>query len=80
MVMANWTKPRAGTHVYAVLRHDSYIADPVQAIVGTTGWTNLEQARDEADRMNGLNGDKKATYFVVVVRIREGPFTDPTDV
>ena len=57
--------------MFAVLRRDASVSDPVQAITGTKAYLALDEARAEADRLNALNADKGATYFVVVVRLHE---------
>jgi hypothetical protein len=71
--MANWTKPAKGVHVFVVLRHDDFIGDPVDAIMGTKGYSTLERAEAEADRLNGINTDKGCRYFVRVARFVEDP-------
>jgi hypothetical protein len=66
-----WASPARGRHVYVVLRYDSYIADPVEAIIGTKAYLALAAAQAEADRLNALNADKGARYFVRVARLRD---------
>jgi hypothetical protein len=67
--MTNWTKPQRGVHVFVVLRHDDFVADPLDAITGTKGYSTLERAEAEADRLNQVNKDKGSRYFVRVARL-----------
>ena len=70
---ADWATPSKGRHVFVVLRHDDHVSDPVQAVMGTMAFTTLDRAEAEAERLNGLNADKGARYFVVVVRLQDDP-------
>jgi hypothetical protein len=67
-----WTPPAKGTHVFVVLRHDSHVKDVSESIVGTRAFLSLKSAQEDATRLNALNADKEATYFVVVARLQIG--------
>jgi hypothetical protein len=58
-----------GRSCFVVLRLDDFIGDPLDAITGTKGYSTLERAQAEADRLNRLNEDKGARYFVRVARL-----------
>jgi hypothetical protein len=45
----------------------------LDAITGTKAYRARDTAETEAARLNGLNADKGARYFVRVVRLDVGP-------
>ncbi len=67
---SDWAKPRTGKHAFVILRRDAFVDDPVDAITGTKGYLTREAAEAEADRLNALNTDKGAHYFVRLVRLQ----------
>jgi len=69
---SNWTKPANGRHIFVVLRFDDYVQDPIQAITGTKAFESQELADAEAARLNELNADKRARYFVRLARLQAG--------
>jgi hypothetical protein len=70
--MSTWAEPSKGRHVFVVLRRDDHIDDPIESIVGTKAFGDLGQAEAEAARLNEVNGEKGARYFVVVARLQGG--------
>jgi len=70
---SDWSPPLKGQHLFVVLRHDDYVTDPVVAITGTKAYRARDTAEAEATRLNALNADKGARYFVRVVRLHVDP-------
>lgn len=68
---ADGVKPGRGRHVFVVLRRDDFIDDPVDVITGTKAFGSQEHAQAEADRLNLVNRDKGARYFVRMARLQE---------
>ena len=62
-------------HVYAVARFDTYVdplTEPHMAFTVTkVVWTE-EFADAEVRRLNALNNDKGAVYFVILTRLERG--------
>jgi hypothetical protein len=69
--MSEWRAPTTGRHVHVVLRRDIDVHDLVDAIVGTKAFVTRDEAEAEATRLNALNANKRATYFVVVARLQD---------
>jgi hypothetical protein len=68
---SDWAKPRTGEHIFVILRRDAFVDDPLDAITGTKGYHTQEAAEAEADRLNAMNTDMDARYFVRLVRLQE---------
>jgi hypothetical protein len=61
-------------HIYVVLRYDSYISNPIDAIAGIKAYVSELDAIEEANRLNNINkaDESESTYFVRLVRIQKG--------
>jgi hypothetical protein len=68
---AHWAKPGRGRHIFVLLRHDEFVDDPIESITGTKAYDSEERAQSEADRLNAINGDKRARYFVRLARLQD---------
>ena len=65
-------------HVYIVMRYDSYIGDPRQAITVLKVFPNESDAIAEVERLNLLrkkrchDSELKSEYYVTLGRIKKG--------
>lgn len=65
-----WKKNKKYDHVYVVLRYDSYISDPKQAVTVTKVFNNLEKAEAEVQRLNSLSKDSSYdNYYFQIGRM-----------
>jgi hypothetical protein len=76
--MSDWKARAKGRQVHVVLRRDHDVDDLVEAIVGTKAFVSRDEAEAEATRLNVLNEDKRATYFVVVARLQDDASSNET--
>lgn len=71
MTTDGWGQPRRGRHVYVVLRWvDHGRPTDLESLTATKAFETLDEANAEATRLNALNADKGARYFVRVARLQ----------
>jgi hypothetical protein len=64
-------------HIFAVLRHDSYVSNPIDAITVLRVFVSESEAIAESKRLNNLQQDSRigeinSCYFVRQGRISKG--------
>ena len=65
-------KPNAKyEHLYVIVRWDPNVQEPENAIAVTKAFGEERLARDEAARLNDLNGEKGCRYLVRTARFAE---------
>jgi hypothetical protein len=71
--MGNFSKNLKFDHAFVVIRIDEFMAkySVEDQIAAVKAYWNPEDAQQEVERLNKLNGDKGCHYFWQVVRIEK---------